>query len=74
MDGTRFDDIKQGLLGDCYFLSVLSVLAEHEGAIEKVVLTKKLNTAGVFAARCVPSASTHSGGTCTHSRGHMHPL
>ena len=34
-------DIKQGLLGDCYFLSVLSVLAEHSRRITKLFLTDR---------------------------------
>lgn len=32
-------DIKQGLLGDCYFLSVLSVLAENSDRIKKLFIT-----------------------------------
>lgn len=33
-------DIKQGLLGDCYFLSVLSVLSEDPKRIKDLFLTK----------------------------------
>jgi len=34
-------DIKQGLLGDCYFLSVLSVLSEHPSRITKLFLSDR---------------------------------
>ena len=35
------DDIKQGLLGDCYFLSVLSVLSEVPSRIKKLFVHDK---------------------------------
>ena len=34
-------DIKQGMLGDCYFLSVLSVLSEHPKRITSLFLNDK---------------------------------
>jgi hypothetical protein len=42
-------DIKQGLLGDCYFLSILSVLAEVPNRIKKLFVTSKINEFGVYA-------------------------
>ena len=44
-------DIKQGLLGDCYFLSVLSVLTEKPTRITKLFLTDKQNNLGVYGIR-----------------------
>lgn len=32
-------DIRQGLLGDCYFLSCLSVLAENPSRIKKLFVS-----------------------------------
>ena len=43
------DDIKQGLLGDCYFLSILSALAEVPDRITRLFLTDRLNDYGIFA-------------------------
>mmetsp|Transcript_12340 Transcript_12340/g.16737 ORF Transcript_12340/g.16737 Transcript_12340/m.16737 type:complete len:166 (+) Transcript_12340:237-734(+) len=44
-------DIKQGLLGDCYFLSVLSVLSEEPKRITRLFLTDKQNNLGVYGIR-----------------------
>lgn len=44
-------DIKQGLLGDCYFLSVLSVLSEVPSRITKLFLTSDQNSMGVYGIR-----------------------
>ena len=49
--GVDPDDVQQGLLGDCYFLSALSVLAEQDGLIERLILTPNVTPSGVFAAR-----------------------
>ena len=35
--------IKQGALGKCYFLSVLSVLTEHPKRIKSMFVTDKIN-------------------------------
>jgi alpha-tubulin suppressor-like RCC1 family protein len=51
VDGVDADDIQQGHLGDCYFLSCLSVLADHPGMIERLILTPTVTASGVFAAR-----------------------
>lgn len=44
-------DIKQGLLGDCYFLSVLSVLSEKPNRIRNLFLNDKQNNLGVYGLR-----------------------
>ena len=44
-------DIKQGLLGDCYFLSVLSVLSEVPSRIKKLFVHDKQNNLGVYGLR-----------------------
>ena len=35
-------DIAQGALGDCYFLSVLSVLAEYPDRVKKLFISDKV--------------------------------
>ena len=40
-DDVTPSDIKQGLLGDCYFLSILSALAEVPDRITKLFLTDR---------------------------------
>jgi calpain-15 len=41
--GIEPNDIKQGELGDCYYLSSLSVLAEYPKMIERLFETKEYN-------------------------------
>ena len=53
------DDIQQGHLGDCYFLSCLSVLADHPGMVERLILTPTVNSGGVFAARFCKHGAWH---------------
>lgn len=50
-DDVTPSDIKQGLLGDCYFLSVLSALAEVPERITKLFLTDRLNEYGIYAVK-----------------------
>ena len=59
VDGVDADDIQQGYLGDCYFLSCLSVLADRPGMIERLILTPTVNTGGVFAARFCKHGAWH---------------
>lgn len=47
-DGIKPDDILQGCLGDCYFLSALSALAEFPEMIAKIFVTQKINKAGCY--------------------------
>ena len=44
-------DIKQGSLGDCYFLSCLSVLAENPKRIKQLFLQDKQNKYGVYCVK-----------------------
>ena len=44
-------DIKQGLLGDCYFLSCLAALAENPKRIMRLFVTDKVNEFGIYAVR-----------------------
>uniref|UniRef100_A0A914QKU8 Calpain-15 n=1 Tax=Panagrolaimus davidi TaxID=227884 RepID=A0A914QKU8_9BILA len=47
-------DIEQGLLGNCWLLSGLAVIAERPEILEKIVLTKSYNVHGVYKIRlCV---------------------
>lgn len=46
--GITPDDIKQGCLGNCYFLSALSALAEFPELVKKIFITKKKNAAGCY--------------------------
>ena len=50
VDGVDPNDIIQGGLGDCYFLSSLSILAEHPKRMEKIFATPEIVN-GVFAAK-----------------------
>ena len=43
------NDIKQGALGDCYFLSSLSVISERPDRISNLFVTKEVNKHGLFA-------------------------
>lgn len=43
-------DILQGALGDCYFLSTLSVLAEWPNRIRKLFVSDQVNDVGIYGA------------------------
>ena len=45
------NDIKQGGLGDCYFLSVLSCVAEKERRIKKLFVSKDIVKEGIYAVK-----------------------
>ena len=48
------DDILQGGLGNCYFLSAISAIAEHHNRITKIFLTKEYNSEGIYVvAMCI---------------------
>ena len=42
-------DIRQGRLGDCYFLAAISALAEHPHRIQRLFLTKENHGNGLYA-------------------------
>ncbi|XP_067948715.1 calpain-15-like isoform X2 [Watersipora subatra] len=44
-------DIVQGYLGNCWFASALSVLAERRTLLERIFVTKSINPNGVYAMR-----------------------
>ena len=46
--GIHPNDINQGGLGDCFFLAVLSSLAEFPDRIQDMFVTKSLNDAGIY--------------------------
>ena len=50
-DGIEPNDINQGSLGDCYFLAVLSSLAEFPHRISDMFVTKDLNAAGIYMVK-----------------------
>lgn len=51
-------DIQQGALGDCYFLSALSVMAEKPERIRKLFLSDQINEAGVYGVRMTKNGVT----------------
>jgi calpain-15 len=44
-------EIKQGALGNCYFLSVLAALAEYPERIKPLFLTQKCNEYGIYGIK-----------------------
>ena len=50
-DAITPQDIQQGLLGDCYFLSVLSVLTEKPERIERLFAITEMNEQGIWAVK-----------------------
>jgi len=46
-----FEDIDQGMLGDCYYLSAISALGMMNDRLNYTIETDRINDAGVFAMR-----------------------
>lgn len=47
----NFNDIKQGALGDCYYLAGISALAENAYRLDQAIETDTINAAGIFTMR-----------------------
>lgn len=48
VDGIHPNDIKQGYLGDCYLLAVMSAMCEFPEQIYDLLGTKEANSAGIY--------------------------
>lgn len=42
------NDIKQGILGDCYFLAAMAAVAENQNRIKKLFLSRETNNVGCY--------------------------
>ncbi|CAK0876016.1 unnamed protein product, partial [Prorocentrum cordatum] len=51
-DGVSPLDIKQGALGDCWFLAALAGLAEFKERVERIFGDQRYNEEGVYEIRC----------------------
>ena len=49
--GSDPNDIRQGALGDCWFLSAIAVLSQHPDRLKSVFLSKTANMFGVYSLR-----------------------
>ena len=47
--GAHYNNIHQGALGDCYYLSSCSAVVEDPNRVKKIFLTQSYNSAGIFA-------------------------
>jgi hypothetical protein len=50
-DGFSFDDVVQGNVGDCYFISQLANMIEVPALLDSVLVTAEVNDEGVFCVR-----------------------
>lgn len=47
-DNINPNDIKQGILGDCYFLAAMAAVAEHQDRIKKLFLSRDVTETGCY--------------------------
>ena len=47
------DDVKQGIIGNCYFLCVLSSFAKRPEIYDKIFIDKKINHKGLYKMRFI---------------------
>ena len=47
------DDVKQGIIGNCYFLCVLSSFAKRPEIYDKIFIDKKINPKGLYKMRFI---------------------
>ena len=47
--GITVDDVRQGLLGNCWYKAAASAIAEVPGRLEKTFHNSELNSAGIYA-------------------------
>ena len=52
-------DIQQGALGDCYFLSAIASVAEHQSRIKEVFVVKDTNKAGCYVVKMCIGGEFH---------------
>lgn len=45
------NDVRPGILGDEWFLSAVALLAERPALIERLFITKEINSAGIYKLR-----------------------
>jgi calpain-15 len=50
-EGVKPTDVRQGEIGNCWFLSSMTALAEYPGRIESMYLNKTLSRAGVYGIK-----------------------
>ena len=48
-DGITPQDMRQGAIGNCWFISAASALSEKPGRLEKVFLNTEMSTSGIYA-------------------------
>ena len=52
-----WNDIQQGALGDCYFLSALAVVATRQDILNKIFVSKETNSIGAYQVRLCKDGS-----------------
>lgn len=60
VDDVDPNDIKQGYLPDCWFLSALSCLAERPALVRRLILTEEYNKEGIYKIRICKNGEWHT--------------